>query len=295
MNSKQIDCVLELALTQNFNRAAVNLNLTQPTLSYHINAVERELGFTIFTRNPRGAALTPAGAQFCETLRGLRGEFRRAVEQGQNFSRRYRDNLTVGLPMRSALYFLPEAIAAFEREHEGIAVTPEFIPLHSTDRFFFGGQDLVFAREQDLLGRPQIRIHPLFKSRFYVVTLKDDPLAQQSLIRAADLKGRTLMVGGGSQPELRAVQQRLLQELHLDHFNSPDPDSTFTSIAAGKGICIAPGFLNGHTGEFAWTPFDCEECVSCVLAAHAGERRTYVGSFIETLTGLYAAHPDFPC
>ncbi|MBQ9573510.1 MAG: LysR family transcriptional regulator, partial [Acidaminococcaceae bacterium] len=36
MNSKQIDCILMLAQTLNFNRAAENLYITQPTLTYHI-------------------------------------------------------------------------------------------------------------------------------------------------------------------------------------------------------------------------------------------------------------------
>ena len=40
MNSKQIDCILMLAQTLNFNRAAENLYITQPTLTYHIKTAE---------------------------------------------------------------------------------------------------------------------------------------------------------------------------------------------------------------------------------------------------------------
>ena len=135
MNSKQIDCILMLAQTLNFNRAAENLYITQPTLTYHIKTAEEEIGFPIFHRSGKGAALTPAGQQFCLVLGNLRDELKRAIEQGQNNSRRYHANLTVGLPMRSAIYFLPQAIEEFEHTHEGISVTPEFIPLHSMDRF----------------------------------------------------------------------------------------------------------------------------------------------------------------
>ena len=106
------------------NRAAENLFISQPTLTYQIKAVEDEIGFPLFDRSGRGAMLTPAGAQFCTTLRNIRDELKRATEQGQNFSARYRADISVGLPMRSAIYFLPQAIEAFEKENEAVSVTP---------------------------------------------------------------------------------------------------------------------------------------------------------------------------
>ena len=231
MNSKQIDCILELAQSLNFNRAAENLYITQPTLTYHIKTVEEEIGFPIFHRSGKGASLTPAGQQFCITLRSLREEMKRAVEQGQNNSRRYQQGLTIGLPLRSAIYFLPQAIETFEKQNEGVSVTPEFTPLHNYDRFLRGEQDMVFAREEDMKRIPDIKIHRLFRSKIYLISEKTDPLARKELIKLEDLAGRTLMVGGGSQAELRAVQQRVLQHLHLDHFNSNDHDTTLTNIA----------------------------------------------------------------
>ena len=293
MNSRQIDCVLELAKVLNFNRAAENLFLSQPTLTYHIRSIEEEIGFEIFQRSGRGAVLTPAGRHFCNSLFNLRAEFKRAVEQGQNFSSRYHSGLTIGLPMRSAIYFLPQAIEVFEAKNVGVSITPEFIPLGSCEKFLRGEQDIVFAREQDVARVPDIKLHRLFDSRIYLITERNDPLASKDLISIDDLKGRVLMVGGGSQPELRAVQKRVLDRLNLEHFNSYDRETTLTNIAARKGICLAPGFLNEHNDEFAWTPFDCKETISCVLCTHAGDRRPIVADFIAEIKKAYALHPDF--
>ena len=266
MNFKQIDYILELEKTCNFNRAAENLFISQPTLTYQIKIVEEEIGFELFYRSGKGAMITPAGRQFCAALRNIREELKFAVEQGQNFSNRYQANISVGLPMRSAIYFLPQAIESFEKTHEGISVTPEFIPLHSCDKFLRGEQDIVFAREEDMKRIPDVKIHKLFQSKIYLISEKSDPLAQKEKIFLEDLDGRTLMVGGGSQPELLAVQQRVIQKLNLIHFNSNDYETTLTNIAAHKGICLAPGFLNDHNNEFAWTPFDCKEKISCGLS-----------------------------
>ena len=113
-------------------------------------------------------------------------------------------------------------------------------------------------------------------------------------MREEDLYGRTLMVGGGSPPALKAVQQRLINSGKIRYFNSPDHDTTLTNVAAGKGICLAPGFLNDHSGQFAWIPFDCEESFSCVLCTHKADKRQSVSSFIDILKGLYREAVAFP-
>ena len=285
---------MELAKTCNFNRAAENLFISQPTLTYQIRVVEEEVGFQIFYRSAKGALLTPEGKQFCIALRNIRNELKFAIEQGQNFGSRYKANISIGLPMRSAIYFLPQAIEKFEKSHEGISVTPIFIPLGSCDKFLSGEQDIVFAREEDMKRIPDIKIHKLFQSKIYLITENIDPLAKKEKIFMEDLIGRTLMVGGGSQPELRTVQRRVLEKLNLPHFNSNDYDTTLTNIAAHKGICLAPGFLNDHNPNFAWIPFDCDEKISCVVCTHASDKRKDVEDFIHILQNFYIDNPNVP-
>ena len=110
----------------------------------------------------------------------------------------------------------------------------------------------------------------------------------------AGVYGRTLMVGGGSPAALKAVQHRLIASGRIAYFNSPDHDTTLTNVAAGRGVCLAPGFLNDHSGQFAWIPFDCPERFSCVLCTHREDRRESVAAFLRTLKRLYADAVAFP-
>lgn len=293
MDTKQIDYILELAAAKNFNRAAENLFISQPTLTYQIKQVEEEIKFRLFERSPKGAALTPAGEQFCITLRNIRNELKRAVEQGQNYGTSYRSNITIGLPMRSAIYFLPEAIESFGKTHEGISVTPHFLQLYDTSSFLKGEEDILFARFNNVKHIPAIKIHPLFESRIYLITERNDELAGREIVRAEDLRGRVLMVGGGSPPELKAVQQRIIDTVDVEYFNSNDRETTLTNIKAHRGICLAPGFLNDHNGEFAWTLFDCPERISCVLCTHSGDKRESVKDFVKLLQEIYREHKEF--
>lgn len=294
MNTNQMEYVLELAQTRNFNRAAENLCISQPTLTYQIKAIEREIGFPIFERSGRGAVLTPAGKQFTASLRIILDTLQSTIEQGQNFNARFKDDIRIALPVRSALYFLPQAISRFNRQEPTTSITPTFGWNVDQESFFQGEQDILFAMDYTMDRVPDITRHPLFDSRFYVITEKADPLAQKQLIREDELQGRTLMVGGGSPPVLRALQQKLVQKYHLDYFNSRDHDTTLTNVAAHRGICIAPGFLNDHSQEFAWTPFDTAECIPCSLYLHKSEKRRAVHVFVALLQAFYRDDPTFP-
>ena len=294
MTTKQIDYCIELAHTLNFSRAAENMFVSQPTFSYQIKLLEEEIGFALFERSGKGAALTPAGAQFITFLTNMREDLKRAIQQGQNFSAKYTDSISIGLMVFQALYFLPEAMRLFSKTHPEVLITPVFQYENGVEAFLRNEVDILFALKEQMRQIPGIAVHDLFESRVYLIAQRDDPLAAKNLIRAEDLYGRTLMVGGGSPAALRAVQHRLIASGRIQYFNSPDHDTTRVNVAAGKGICLAPGFLNDHSGQFAWIPFDCEERFSCVLCTHREDGRASLAAFLGVLKKLYDEAVAFP-
>jgi len=294
MTTKQIDYCIELAHTLNFSRAAENLFVSQPTFSYQIRLLEEEIGFTLFERSGKGAALTPAGAQFVSFLANMREDLKRAIQQGQNFSAKYKDSISIGLMVWQALYFLPEAMRLFSETNPDVQITPVFQYENGVEAFLRNEMDILFALKEQTRQIPGIAVHDLFESRIYLIAQRNDPLAAKNLIHKEDLYGRTLMVGGGSPAALRAVQHRLISTGKIQYFNSPDHDTTRINVAAGRGICLAPGFLNDHSGQFAWIPFDCEEHFSCVLCTHKEDGRASLASFLKVLKKLYDEAVAFP-
>ena len=294
MTTKQIDYCIELARTLNFSRAADNLFVSQPTFSYQIKQLEEEVGFAIFERSGKGASLTPAGSQFVTFLSGMREDLKRAIEQGQNFSAKYRDSISISLMVRQAVYFLPEAMRLFSRSHPDVQITPKFQYENSMDGFLNDETDILFSLKEHTRQIPGIVVHDLFTSRIYLITQRDDPLAAKDMVTESDLRGRTLMVGGGSPAALKAVQHRLIASGQISYFNSADHDTTLTNVAAGRGVCLAPGFLNDHSGQFAWVPFDCREHFSCVLCTHKNDNRPSLNAFLAELKELYRSAVAFP-
>ena len=294
MTTKQIDYCIELAHTLNFSRAADNMFVSQPTFSYQIRLLEDEVGFAIFERSGKGASLTPAGAQFVSFLTGMRQDLKRAIEQGQNFSVKYQDSISICMMVRQAVFFLPEAMRVFSESEPNVQITPLFRYENSMESFLQNEADIVFALKEQTKQVAGIQVHDLFESRIYLIANRDDPLAGKNLICEQELYGRTLMVGGGSPPALKTVQHRLISSGKIDYFNSADHDTTLTNVAAGRGVCLAPGFLNDHSGQFAWIPFDCKESFSCVLCTHKEDQRESLKTFIDILKKLYSEAVAFP-
>lgn len=294
MNTKQIDYCIELARTLNFSRAADNMYVSQPTFSYQIKLLEEEVGFSIFERSGKGAALTPAGTQFVSFLTGMREDLKRAIEQGQNFNVRYQDSISICMSVRQSLYFLPEAMRLFAEVMPDVQIVPIFQYGDSMDLFLKNEADIVFALKEQTRQVAGIQVYDLFESRIYLIARRDDPLAEKDMIHEKDLYGRTLMVGGGSPQALKTVQHRLISSGKINYFNSADHDTTLTNVAAGRGVCLAPGFLNDHSGQFAWIPFDCEESFFCVLCTHKEDHRKSLKEFLSIVKQLYTNAVAFP-
>ncbi len=294
MTTKQVDYCIELARTLNFSRAADNMFVSQPTFSYQIKLLEEEVGFAIFERSGKGASLTPAGGQFVTFLSGMREDLKRAIEQGQNFGAKYRDSISISLMVRQAVCFLPEAMGLFAESWPDVQIAPKFQYDSGMDGFLKDETDILFSLKERTRQIPGIVVHDLFTSHIYLIARRDDPLAQKNRITESDLYGRTLMVGGGSPAALKAVQHRLISTGKIDYYNSPDHDTTLTNVAAGRGVCLAPGFLNDHSGQFAWIPFDCKESFSCVLCTHKDDNRPSLKAFLRVLQDLYRDAVAFP-
>ena len=72
---------------QHFGRAAERLHIAQPALSRQIKDLEKEIGFPLFERLPRGVRLSAAGKLFLEDARGILGEVQEARRRAERVDR----------------------------------------------------------------------------------------------------------------------------------------------------------------------------------------------------------------
>lgn len=87
---QQMRYMLTIAETGSLVAASRVLSISQPSLSEAVSVVERELGFSVFTRGTTGATPTKEGLEFL-------GRARRVVQQMDNLERRYGGNQPEGI------------------------------------------------------------------------------------------------------------------------------------------------------------------------------------------------------
>ena len=78
MTLNQLSYFYQAAVLEHFNQAAEKMNITEPSLSRSIAALEDELGVTLFEKRGRNVILTKAGEIFLEHVSTILDDVKRA-------------------------------------------------------------------------------------------------------------------------------------------------------------------------------------------------------------------------
>src|SRR5580658_4671398 len=106
---------------QHFGRAAERLRVAQPALSCQIQDLEREIGFELFDRLPRGVQLNAAGKLFLSDARRILQENQDAVAQARRVAEGRAGTLKIGFTQSLAWRgIFTEALRSFRGRHPGV-------------------------------------------------------------------------------------------------------------------------------------------------------------------------------
>lgn len=120
MDLKQLEAFVYVAKLNSFSKAADTIYLSQPTISSHINALEKELGTQLLIRSTKEVYPTKSGLDFfvyAQNMLALRDEAIHSVAQGGSSIRGEISLLASSVP---AQYLLPSLIAVFQKSYPDI-------------------------------------------------------------------------------------------------------------------------------------------------------------------------------
>lgn len=105
-------------------RAAKRLGMAQPPLSQQIRALEAEIGTPLFTRMPRGMALTQAGEAFLREARMVLSGAARAKQEALYASRGDAGEITIGVTTSALLHpLIARILGDFSQRYSRVALT----------------------------------------------------------------------------------------------------------------------------------------------------------------------------
>ena len=117
MNLKQLEAFVQVAEDGSFSKAAKGLFLTQPTVSAHISALEKELNIRLFIRNTKEVALSDDGKELYKYARQIvdiekKIEARFGSQKGDD-----KHCITIAASTIPAQYLLPKVLLKFSERY----------------------------------------------------------------------------------------------------------------------------------------------------------------------------------
>ena len=189
MTLLQIRYFIEAAKRGSITEAAKAMFVVQPAVTKQLNELEKELGFRLFTRHPRGVELTAAGEIMLRAFESCQAEYRAALARAREISSMV-DRVSVGLLSSIDLYNVSNVINAFIGEHFDVSVNILRLPMEEiftaleTEKI-----DVAVVIDTSIPPNRGIRHENLFPSRDYILTAKDSPLAAKETVTPEELVG----------------------------------------------------------------------------------------------------------
>jgi LysR family hydrogen peroxide-inducible transcriptional activator len=241
MNLKDLKYLVALADTGHFGRAAARTFVSQPTLSAQLKKLEEYLGVKLVERHPKNVQLTEVGKQIVARARRMLSEGDEIVALARNNTDPLSGKLKVALIPTIGPYLLPRVMQKLRKAlpHLGLMLY-EYQTEELLKRLRDGEIDLgILALPVDQEGLESRR---LYREEFTVALPSDSPLAQKASIKAADLKGQTLLLledGHCLRDQALEVCSRI-DVREAEDFRASSLETLRHMVVAGLGVTLMP-------------------------------------------------------
>ncbi len=123
LDSHQLNVFLVAAETLNFTQAAQRLHMSQPSVSQHIQSLERHFDAQLFLRVGRNLHLTSTGLALVPLAREMVKQSIRIDEMMASLHGEVHGHLLVGCSTTPGKYVLPQLLANFHRKYPKVKMT----------------------------------------------------------------------------------------------------------------------------------------------------------------------------
>ena len=190
---RRLRCFVALAEELHFGRAAALLGMAQPPLTQQIQKLEREIGFAVVLRRPRGTVLTDAGRVLLEGAYRILREVDDTTEQTRRAGRGESGRVTIGVPPSLMLSGLPVAIRRYRQAFPHVEVViQELSTAAIAEALRHGRLDLGLLRETPRVGDLDVEV--LFDEPVVAVLPSGGRLAARARLSLRDLAGEPFVM-----------------------------------------------------------------------------------------------------
>jgi molybdate transport repressor ModE-like protein len=239
---RRLQVFVKVAETGSFAAAARHLGISQPSVSSHIQHLEKEFAGPLFVREPGcRPTLNDGGRKLLVHARSVLASASRLEEGVAERKRHDVQTLSIVCQRSLANTVMRETLARFAREHRNIRTAVRIAfqeEVIATIRS--GAADVGY-----LLGStsiPSVRSRLIGRVRFVVFAPPDHPLARRSKIPPAEL-GEFEFVGPPDRSMFGRAVAAMLQSIGVERINIVSEGTEFSVVrdltVAGVGLCCS--------------------------------------------------------
>ncbi|HEB90661.1 MAG TPA: hydrogen peroxide-inducible genes activator [Deltaproteobacteria bacterium] len=238
---RQIEYFLGVAEAMSFRRAASRLDVSQPTLTHQVLALEEALGIEVFERSRSGTTLTPAGRELLPHARRALEEVQGLVDQAMALSSEPGGTYRLGVTATLGPYLLPHVLPTIHRDHASLRLyVREDAPRDLERGLVSGAYDLILTPLP--VDERGLTVSPLLREPLKLVISSEHRLARKKRIGRRDLAGESVL----TIEEHHAFHQQIKELCHrlgarvLRDYEGTSLDTLRQMVVMGMGVAFLP-------------------------------------------------------
>jgi|SRR5690606_9990816 len=237
----KLECFIALAKEQHFGKAALEMGITQPTLSAAIKQLEDQLGVMLVRRGSRFQGLTSEGQRVLEWARRIVGDVRTMREEMRTARRGLAGHIRIAA-IPTALAMVPALTTPFREKHPEVTFSVVFrtsLQVLSLLENFEIDVGITYL-ENEPLGR--VVSVPFYSERYQLITAAGSPLADREQVTWKEVAELPLCLLTSDMQNRRIINQHL-EEAGVHVKPTLESDSMmllFSHIRTGKWASIMP-------------------------------------------------------
>jgi len=239
---RQLEYLVAIADMRHFHKAATKVNVSQPTLSGQLKALEERLDAQLVERSRASVIMTETGEKIVTIARRMLRDAADIREMAAGGRDTLGGVVRIGLPPTIGPYLLPSILPDLRKHYPDLKLyVREDLPQNLPVSLGEGHYDLVIAPFP--LAFDNLRTVLLFREPLYLTVPRNHPFATRKRIRRGDLAGQdVLALGSGYQ--LHTVVVTLCEacgaRVRLD-YEGTSLDMLREMVATGLGVSFFPG------------------------------------------------------
>ncbi len=237
----QAECVLTVARTGSFRRAASELELSQPTVSGHVAKLERICKVRIFERNGSGTKLTSDGEQLVPHLRAFLTSQEIVIRESQRIAHTdMAQHVTIAAFRLAVIAMLPPVLRIMRGAVPRARVDVLQVDEAESVRLVRDGEadlGLSFRQTSSSLDEPDLIERVVLETHIVAYAHEHHRFAEMDSIPTSEFEGEALILFP-SPLTMRRVDEELAGVPNITVIRAPDEQAAVAMAAEGVGIAF---------------------------------------------------------